>query len=195
VVKLLRRELELDETFRRRQLPYDLELLLPGERSQSRCKIISVVLRHESEEVRQVKHATRPVDLVHAVGNVRRNVDKTGELDFVTHSLEAFSDLESHNTTVTVTSDSVRPFRLGPLHCCCIAGNHLIHGGEEGVTRLEATSTESIEWTLVLEVFGKVDENKNLSDTRVNEEDGSLVSGQLKGNDGVVFLSLAVLGE
>lgn len=29
----------------------------------------------------------------------------------------------------------------------------------------------------------------------MDEEDGSLVSGQLEGNDGVVFLSLAVLGE
>jgi hypothetical protein len=63
------------------------------------------------------------------------------------------------------------------------------------VAGLEATSTESVEGTLVLEVFGEVDENENLSDTRVHEEDRRLVSCQLEGNDGVVLLSLAVLGE
>jgi hypothetical protein len=63
------------------------------------------------------------------------------------------------------------------------------------VAGLEATSTESVEGALVLEVLGKVDENQNLSNTRVHEEDGCLVSSQLEGNDGIVLLSLVVLGE
>jgi hypothetical protein len=132
---------------------------------------------------------------VHAVGNVRRNVDETSELDFVTHSLQPLGYFKCNHTTVTVSGNGIRPFWLGPLYCCSIAGNHLVHGGEEGVARLETTSTERVERTLVLEVFGEVDENKYLANTRVYKEDRCLVSSQLKGNDGVVFLSLTVLGE
>lgn len=44
---------------------------------------------------------------------------------------------------------------------------------------VKATSREGIEGTLILEVFGKIDENENLSDTRVDEEDWRLVSTEL----------------
>jgi hypothetical protein len=63
------------------------------------------------------------------------------------------------------------------------------------VAGLKATSAQSVEGTLILEVFGKVDENENLSNTRVNEEYWRFVSGQLEGNNGVVLLSLAILRE
>jgi len=132
---------------------------------------------------------------VHAIGDVRRDVDKTSKLDFVTRRLEALSNLESDNTTITVSSDGVRTGGLSSFDGGSIARHHLIHRSEEGVARLEATSAESVEWTLVLEVFREVDEDKNLTDTRVHEEDGCLVAGQLEGNDGVVFLSLSVLRE
>jgi hypothetical protein len=126
---------------------------------------------------------------------MRRDVDQTGEFDFVAHGLEPLGNLKCDNTAVTVTGDGIWSRRLGPLDCCGIARHHLVHGGEEGVAGLEATSTESVEGALVLEVLGEVDENQNLSNTRVDEEDGRLVSSQLEGNDGVVLLSLAVLGE
>ena len=153
------------------------------------------MLRHKTQEIRQVKHTTSPVNLVHAIGDVRRDVDKTSKLDFVTRRLEALSNLESDNTTITVSSDGVRTGGLSSFDGSSIARHHLIHRSEEGVARLEATSAESVEWTLVLEVFREVDEDKNLTDTRVHEEDGCLVAGQLEGNDGVVFLSLSVLRE
>jgi hypothetical protein len=35
---------------------------------------------------------------------------------------------------------------------------------------------ECVDWTLALEVFGEVDRNKNLADTGVHEEDGSLLA-------------------
>jgi hypothetical protein len=45
---------------------------------------------------------------------------------------------------------------------------------------------ECVDWTLVLEVFGEVDRNKNLADTGVHEEDGSLLASELEGNNGVL---------
>jgi len=129
------------------------------------------------------------------VGNVRRDINDTDELDFVAYGLEPLGHFKSNYTTITVTRNGVRSRPLGPLDCCDIAGNHLIDGGEEGVARLETTSTKRVEQTLVLEVLGEIDENENLSDTGVHKEDGGLAAGELEGNDRVVFLGLAVLRD
>jgi hypothetical protein len=79
------------------------------------------MLRHETEEVRQGEHPACPIDLVHAVRDVRRDVDLTDELDLVSHDLDPLGDLKCDDTAVTVTGDGVWSRRLRPLDCCGIA--------------------------------------------------------------------------
>lgn len=194
VFESFRCQLELGETFRRRHIPHDLEPLLLRERFKSGHHTFRIMLGYKTEEERNVER-THEVDVVHMLGEIRRNVDETEKLDFFAHGLQALDYLKRHQTTVAVASDGIWSRWLDPPYTCGIRGNHLVHGREEGLTRLEATSTESIEWTLILKVLGKIEENKNLSDSRVHEEEGCLVSGHLEGNSGVVFLSLTVFGE
>ena len=82
------------------QLPDDIELLLTRQWPQRRREVNGILLGDESKEVCQLQHPICPVDLMHAVGDVRRNVDQTGEIDFVTHRLQALRDFESDNTTI-----------------------------------------------------------------------------------------------
>ena len=195
MVEPLGRKLEFEETLGRRQIPNGVELFLPRKWPQCRCEVVGILFAHETKEIREVEHTTRPVDLVHTVCDVRGNVNETGELDFIAHGFEALGNLEGDDTTIRVTSDGIRAVRLCPLDGCSVGGHHLVHGTEERVPRFETPRAECVEGPLVLEVLGKVDEDEDFTDTGVNHEDGGLVSGEVEGNDGIVLLGARVLGN
>ena len=75
---------------------------------------------------------------------------------------------------------------LDLLHGICVATDHLFHGGKNGLALVETASTEGIEGTLSIKVLGQVDEDQDFTNAGVNEEDGGLVAGGLKRNDGVI---------
>ena len=50
------------------------------------------------------------------------------------------------------------------------------------------------EGLLVLEVLGKADNDEDFTG-RVNDKDGGLVTGEIKGNDGIVLLGACILGN
>lgn len=169
-------------------------MFLAGERPQSLCEVVGILLAHKTKEIREVEHTARPVDFVHTVGNVRRNVDETGELDLIAHSLKALGNLEGDNATIRVTSDGIRTVRLRPLDGRNIGRYHLIHGAEERVP-VETPRAERIEGPLVLEVLGEINEDEDFADTGVNHKDRGLVTGEVEGNDGIVPLRPRVFGN
>ena len=113
MVRLLGCKLELRGWWK--QLSENIELFLAREGAQCWCEVASALLAHEAKEVQEVEHTARPVDLVHPVRDVRRNVDETRELDFISQGPQMFGNLANDDTTVRVTSDGVRSVRLRPL--------------------------------------------------------------------------------
>lgn len=193
MVELGNRELQLVQPIRRGHIPDLLELFFLGQLAERFIQVAGIVLGDETQEVGKVQHSRGVGDLVHAIGDVRRDVDETNELDFLAARLEDLGNFIGNNTTVRVTRKSVGSMGLNLLHRIGVATDHLTHRGKDWLALVETAGTEGIEGTLSVEVLGQVDEDQNLADTRMNEEDGGLVPGGLERNDGVV--DVGILGR
>ena len=127
---------------------------------------------------------------MHTIRDVWRDVDKTNELHFLSTRLNDLGNLVGDNATVRVTRKGVGSVGLDLLHRVSVAADHLGHGGEHGLTLIEATGTEGVEGAFSVEILRQVDEDQHFTDTWVNEEDGGLVTGSLERNDRVVDVGI-----
>lgn len=194
MVELGNRQLQLVQPLRRGHIPDLLKLFLLGQLAKRFLQIFGILLADKAQEVGQVQHSSGVGDLVHTIGDVGRNVDQTNEFHFLAPRLEELGNFVGNNTTIRVTRKGVGSFGSNLLHSIGVAASHLSHGGEDGLILIETAGTESVEGALSIEVLGQVHEDQDFADTRVNEEDGSLVPSSLERDDGVVNVGIRVRG-
>ena len=158
-----------------------------GKRRHFRGEGGRAVFDDETEEFCEVEQTLCPVDLAHAEFDVWRKVEGAEEADFLAVRLEHFADLEGEHATVAVACYGVRAVRLLRFDGGVIGRDCSFDGGEVGFPRVGAAGAEGV-YRAVREMFGQIDEDKDLTDVGMDKPEGGLSAGILKSYDGIVVV-------
>ncbi len=184
--ELLQGEVEFGEPGRRREVDEVRELLLAGEVAQLSGQVEGLLLVDEGEEEGEVGGGLDEVQFVHAVLDVRGQVEAADEVDALALRLQDLGDLEGDGSAVGVSGDGVGAVRLLGADRVDVGGDHLLEALEGLLPRVEAAGPQRVERPVAHEVLGEVDEDEDLADARVDAEQRGLVAHDLHGDDRVV---------